>query len=469
MDPLLGMSFVTPQKSLLELKAFVRERKLNKTHKPDIQLSMSKTKLLKGLLKHGYLLCPLTYLMPPNTRIIHMRIECDRTYNEASELINTFSPGTAAPSPPQVVVWGGAPHMSHIHLGWIHKLQELISEHLCTRAHDGLFGSNPPLLCPHNESFDEYKKSLELMRSRNVYINEVRIPRSAGRPPEENKYIDIVLSFTPDSEGNILAKDTIMDVFSRSVCMVSTSPHMERDDGPRSPGRPLPPSFTHVRTYKTTKKMDLNSLYKINENGEMVSEVPPRVLRILTLENKNEYELTVYRSRNEGNYSDMIRGFYVEPFGKVSFKVYADAHVIIVPQLDVNQPSTNESIRFCQKEELEQKTVLFTMNMKDYPIEMTSITINTYTYAPPKSELERWKEVGLKSHYLLQQLIKLGGMKYPNMEPMLDMVQDISVPPHTEHDKERAGIPSGLTNITQETDVNEPTNIVQGVPVETPP
>jgi hypothetical protein len=28
------------------------------------------------------------------------------------------------------------------------------------------------------------------------------------------------------------------------------------------------------------------------------------------------------------------------------------------------------------------------------------------------------------------------------------MVQDIKLPEHSEHDKERAGIPSGLTNIT---------------------
>ena len=46
-------------------------------------------------------------------------------------------------------------------------------------------------------------------------------------------------------------------------------------------------------------------------------------------------------------------------------------------------------------------------------------------------------------------------MKYPNLEPILDMVQDIHLPPHTENDKEIAGIPSGLTNITQTTSIDE--------------
>ena len=44
---------------------------------------------------------------------------------------------------------------------------------------------------------------------------------------------------------------------------------------------------------------------------------------------------------------------------------------------------------------------------------------------------------------------KLSIMKYENIEPFLSMVEDIPIP-HTctEADKEKAGIPSALTNIT---------------------
>ena len=69
-------------------------------------------------------------------------------------------------------------------------------------------------------------------------------------------------------------------------------------------------------------------------------------------------------------------------------------------------------------------------------------------YQIPKSELDKWKECGLKSMFLLQEIIRLGGMKDENLEPVLDLVQDIHIPKHEAVDRERAGVPSTLTNIT---------------------
>tara|TARA_B100000902_G_C27286227_1_gene904567 strand:- start:325 stop:1038 length:714 start_codon:yes stop_codon:yes gene_type:complete len=69
-------------------------------------------------------------------------------------------------------------------------------------------------------------------------------------------------------------------------------------------------------------------------------------------------------------------------------------------------------------------------------------------YQMPKSELDKWKECGLKSMFLLQEIIRLGGMKHENLEPILDLVQDIHIPNHEAIDRERAGVPSTLTNIT---------------------
>ena len=69
-------------------------------------------------------------------------------------------------------------------------------------------------------------------------------------------------------------------------------------------------------------------------------------------------------------------------------------------------------------------------------------------YTKPKTELEQWKECGLKSLFLLKELDRMGATKYDNLEPLMDMVQDIELPPHTELDKEMAGVPSAFTNIT---------------------
>ncbi len=69
-------------------------------------------------------------------------------------------------------------------------------------------------------------------------------------------------------------------------------------------------------------------------------------------------------------------------------------------------------------------------------------------YYRDSRNIDQWKRYGLKSMYLLQQIIKLGGMNYDNLVPILDMVQDIETPAHSEADKERAGIPSTLTNVS---------------------
>ena len=69
-------------------------------------------------------------------------------------------------------------------------------------------------------------------------------------------------------------------------------------------------------------------------------------------------------------------------------------------------------------------------------------------YVISKTELEKWKECGLKSLFLLKELERLGGKQYENLEPILDMVQDINLPDHTELDKELAGVPSVFTGLT---------------------
>ena len=69
-------------------------------------------------------------------------------------------------------------------------------------------------------------------------------------------------------------------------------------------------------------------------------------------------------------------------------------------------------------------------------------------YKPPKNELDRWKETAFKSLYLLTQLKRMGASNNENLAPMIDMIEDISLPPHTELDKELAGVPSAFTNVT---------------------
>jgi hypothetical protein len=69
-------------------------------------------------------------------------------------------------------------------------------------------------------------------------------------------------------------------------------------------------------------------------------------------------------------------------------------------------------------------------------------------YKPVKTELEKWKETAFKSMFLLTELRRMGASNNENLAPMIDMIEDISLPPHTEMDKEVSGVPSTFTNIT---------------------
>ena len=65
-------------------------------------------------------------------------------------------------------------------------------------------------------------------------------------------------------------------------------------------------------------------------------------------------------------------------------------------------------------------------------------------------ERMEWKQNAIKMKYLLDQMIKLGAddeNKYPNLAPIMDLVQDIDMPDYDQLDRENAGVPSTLTNV----------------------
>lgn len=67
-----------------------------------------------------------------------------------------------------------------------------------------------------------------------------------------------------------------------------------------------------------------------------------------------------------------------------------------------------------------------------------------------------WMKAGLKMKYLLEQLDRLGASGNPNLESIMDMVQDVEIPEHGEFDKDDAGVPSHLTNAVGITDIDPP-------------
>ena len=65
-------------------------------------------------------------------------------------------------------------------------------------------------------------------------------------------------------------------------------------------------------------------------------------------------------------------------------------------------------------------------------------------------ESMKWKQNAIKMKYLLDQMVNLGANDekvYPNLAPIMDLVQDIDLPEYDQLDRENAGVPSTLTNV----------------------
>ena len=154
--------------------------------------------------------------------------------------------------------------------------------------------------------------------------------------------------------------------------------------------------------------------------------------------NNNNYPMYIYWS----NIGDNIIKYthYIGESASTSIRAYPTHRLVFIPTLEL-PPSTPNTIDLSTSNYF----IAGDFNLCDF--EDTPINV-IKEYTKPKTELEQWKECGLKSLFLLKELERMGATKYDNLEPLMDMVQDIELPPHTELDKEMAGVPSVFTNIT---------------------
>ena len=174
---------------------------------------------------------------------------------------------------------------------------------------------------------------------------------------------------------------------------------------------------------------------------------------IVEVTNSTEYILSIYWTNDKKPLTESKFKLleYIAPWTtKPGYKFYKGHRIIAVPY-DVS--GQQQYLKF---ETEEQYPVFLDVNVEDLEkqeredrLPLCKVGIVTpLGYRPPKSELDQWKETAFKSLYLLKELERMGAGNNENLAPMVDMIQDIRVPPHTQHDKEFAGVPSSLTNIT---------------------
>lgn len=188
---------------------------------------------------------------------------------------------------------------------------------------------------------------------------------------------------------------------------------------------------------------------RYRQQQELLKKKKEEELRKMTtyeVINDTQHELAVYWAANDAD--DFTHFTYVPNNSSKEIRCYKDKHQLcLVHVLDiVSNSQVNGVSKYINIPKINpQVNVLFRENMKDFSGDIIFID---KPFVPKKSEIDRWKESSLKANFLLQEIIKMGGKTYENLEPMLDMVEDIKIPVHTDYDRELAGIPSKLTNIT---------------------
>ena len=169
--------------------------------------------------------------------------------------------------------------------------------------------------------------------------------------------------------------------------------------------------------------------------------------------NTTGYEVVLYWGTHGGE--ELYKFAYAPSYSTVQINCITSTHRIVgIPFLEVcenNSPDAQKQIHIPPDNVIPYKTV-FDEKLKDYG---ETIIILDFVYNQVKKEIDQWKECALKSQFLIQQVLKIVGplekahTNYDNIKALLDMAQDISIPEScTEMDKELAGIPSVLTNIT---------------------
>ena len=153
------------------------------------------------------------------------------------------------------------------------------------------------------------------------------------------------------------------------------------------------------------------------------------------ISNMTDSEMVIYWSMNG---SDIMKRFlYIKPHTIMPISCIKNKHTLFAfPFLEVSNNGSVEAYdeivipnaRAGDRDIDFLYTCMFNLKMDEY--DGSDIIIDNYQ--PIISEIDKWKNSALKSKFLLDQIYKMtGGGKreeFENIEPFLDMIQDIEFP-----------------------------------------
>jgi len=217
----------------------------------------------------------------------------------------------------------------------------------------------------------------------------------------------------------------------------------------RQPGHdrrrcPDPAMVQRRATESENRRLHLQGVQRHREAARLTQGPDNRI--IYKIHNDNPYPIYIYWGNVGG---DIVRNMsYIGPESIWGIRASPTHRIITFPATEFSSPpERGDKLKLSESSYF----IVGDFNLGEFDVLNNDECIHIHIikeYVKPKTELELWKECGLKSLFLLKEIERMGGKKNPNLEPMLDMVEDITLPPHTEMDKELAGVPSVFTNLT---------------------
>lgn len=184
------------------------------------------------------------------------------------------------------------------------------------------------------------------------------------------------------------------------------------------------------------------------------TNIPGYKKQKVRIENNNNYPVCVFWNFNdETEHANrwIMFSIVIPELGGVTTLTFSRHHDLkVVPLDEINSDNPTNIVSLFEVDYISGTNFFDTTSQIDiYEHDVKyCYTIQTKEYTRILDPVTMWKTVGLKSMFLLKNLIRLGADKNDTYGVILDLVQDITVPEHTEMDKELAGIPSEFTNIT---------------------
>ena len=198
---------------------------------------------------------------------------------------------------------------------------------------------------------------------------------------------------------------------------------------------------------------DINSNYDSYNKQEIIEKIKKSLLKLSRVQselpkevkvvNRSGITLELYKVNFRNDNRDYSECSYIGRVDtnmqlRVTYREDDNINILAVKQRQDGYSHYNPSYFMDLKDYMVINT-----NVRDKDVHNRIIIKNIM-----EEEIKTWKKAALKCDFLLRELKRLGCEDHDTYGCILDLHQDITIPEHSERDKDIAGIPSAYTNIT---------------------